>query len=200
MNEIDPSKYKSIINRNRKKEVKKHHYFKGLIIRIMIVIILFLSLAIGYKSSIKFKGYIDKYLYSESIPFTKIRNFYNKYLGGVLPQIKSNDTAMVFNEKISYKSKEKYYDGIKLEIEDSYLVPSLCEGMVIFIGYKEHYGNTIIIEDVDGVYYWYGNISNSSIKLYDYIEKGSYIGEASNNLYLVFSKDDKYLDDKEYLK
>lgn len=200
MNEIDPSKYQSIINRNRKKEVKKHHYFKVLLIRIMIVIILFLSLAIGYRSSYKFKEYVDKYLYSESIHFTKIRSFYNKYLGGILPKLKSNDTTMVFNENINYKNKEDYYDGVKLEVDDFYLVPSLCEGMVIFIGYKEKYGNTIIVEDVDGVYYWYGNISNTSVKIYDYIEKGSYIGEANNELYLVFSKDDMFLDDKEYLK
>lgn len=71
--------------------------------------------------------------------------------------------------------------------------------MVVFIGDKEYYGNTIIIESLDGIYYWYGNISNTSVKLYDYIEKGSFIGEASNDLYLVFSKDNKYLNYEEYI-
>ena len=72
--------------------------------------------------------------------------------------------------------------------------------MVVFIGNKENYNNTVIIEDLNGVYIWYGNINTTSLKLYDYVEKGSYIGEASNNLYMVFSKDNKYLSYEEYLK
>ncbi len=197
MNEIDPSKYEGIIN--RKKPKQKKSYFRGLLIRIMIVLILFLSLSIVYKSNNIFKSYVDKYLYSDSISFTKIKKFYNKYLGGVLPKIKEDNTSLVFNEKIKYNLKEDYYDGVHLKIDNSYLVPALEEGMVVFIGYKEHYGNTVIIESLEGIYYWYGNISNTSLKLYDYLEKGSFIGEASNDLYLVFSKDDEFLDYAEYI-
>jgi len=197
MNEIDPSKYEKIINRNVPKQKKS--YLRWLLIRIMIVVVLFLSLAIFYKTNNNFKDYIDKYLYSDSISFTKIKKFYNKYLGGVLPKIKEKNTSLVFNEKINYTNKEKYYDGVCLEVGANYLVPVLEEGMVVFIGYKDHYGNTLIIESLDGIYYWYGNISNTSLKLYDYVEKNSFIGEASNNLYLVFSKDDSYLDYEEYI-
>ena len=197
MNEIDPSKYQSIINRSTPKP--KKNYFRGLLIRIMFTLVIFLSLAIVYKSNDNFKNYIDKYLYSDSISFTKIKKFYNKYLGGVLPKIKEDNTSLVFNEKINYLSKEKYYDGVHLKVESSYPVPNLEEGMVVFIGYKEHYGNTIIIESLDGILYWYGNISNTSLKLYDYVEKNSFIGEVSNDLYLVFSKDEKYLNYEEYI-
>lgn len=197
MNEIDRSKYENIINRSKPKA--KKNYFKNLLIRIMIVVILFLSIAILYRSNNKFKDYISKYLYTDSIPFTKIKKMYNKYLGGVLPKLKEENTSLVFNEKINYMSKEEYYDGVHLKIDSSYPVPSLEEGMVVFIGDKEYYGNTIIIESLDGIYYWYGNISNTSVKLYDYIEKGSFIGEASNDLYLVFSKDNKYLNYEEYI-
>ena len=197
MNEIDLSKYQSIINRSKPR--KKKNYFRGLLIRIMIALVFFLSLACFYKSNEKFKNYIDKYLYSDSISFAKIKKIYNKYLGGVLPKVKDDSTALVFNEKISYIAKEEYYDGVHLEVESSYLVPNLEEGMVVFIGYKEYYGNTIIIESLDGILYWYGNISNSSLKLYDYIEKNSFVGEASKDLYLVFSKEDKYLDYEDYI-
>ena len=81
------------------------------------------------------------------------------------------------------------------------MVPSITEGMVVFIGNKENYNNTIIVEDLNGVYIWYGNISTTSLKLYDYVEKGTYIGEVNNNnLYMVFSKNGKYLNYEEYLK
>ena len=197
MNEIDPSKYENIINRNT--PAKKKNYLKGLFIRIMIVIILFLSLAIMYKSNNNFKDYINKYLYSDSIPFTKIKKLYNKYLGGVLPKLKEDKTTLVFDEKIEYSGKEDYYDGVNLKVVNNYLVPVLEDGMVVFIGYKEHYGNTVIVENLDGIYYWYGNIENTNLKIYDYVEKGTYLGEASNDLYLVFSKDDNYLDYEEYI-
>ena len=79
------------------------------------------------------------------------------------------------------------------------MVPSLKEGMVVFIGKKDNYGNTIIIEDLDGVNIWYGNIENTSLKLYDYVEAGTLLGEANKDLYMVFSKDDNYLDYEDYL-
>lgn len=201
MNQIDPSRYEKIINRNAisKTDNKIKKYLSGLLIRIMVVLILFLSIAIIYKSNSNLKTYIDKYIYSDSISFSKIKNFYNKHLGGVLPKIKEENTYLVFNEKINYINKEDYYDGVNLEVEENYLVPSLEEGMVVFIGYKEKYGNTIIIESIDGTNYWYGNIDNESVKLYDYIEKGKFIGQASNNLYLVFSRDNKILNYEEYI-
>ena len=103
-------------------------------------------------------------------------------------------------KKNIYNKKVKYEDGVLLEVDTNYLVPALKEGMIVFIGDKENYGKTIIVEDLDGVYNWYGNIDNSSLKLYDYVEKGSLIGEASLKLYLVFSKGDKFLDYEEYIK
>ena len=52
------------------------------------------------------------------------------------------------------------------------MVPILESGIVLYIGEKENYGQTIIIEQIDGVEVYYSNI-NSNVKLYDYIEKGN---------------------------
>ena len=44
-------------------------------------------------------------------------------------------------------------------------------------------------------------METSSIKLYDYVESGTYLGTTKDNiLYLVYSKDGNFLDYKEYLK
>ena len=73
--------------------------------------------------------------------------------------------------------------------------------MVVYIGEKENYGTVIIIEGIDGIEIWYGNIESTTVKLYDYVEAGTYLGATSNNyLYLVYSKDGKFLNYKEYLK
>ena len=60
--------------------------------------------------------------------------------------------------------------------------------------------NTVIIQRIDGVDEWYGNVENVNVKLYDYVKKGSLLGEANNNLYLVYKKDGNTLNYEDYLK
>lgn len=201
MNQIDPSKYENIINKSNKKDrgnnVKK--YLINLMIRSLVVVVILISLAAIYKSNSSLKDNISNYFFEEDISFTKIKKIYDKYLGGLLPIKNEDNTTEVFDEKLNYSDSSIYYDGVKLSVSDSYLVPVLEEGMVVFIGEKENYGNTVIIENLDGVDYWYGNISNTSLKLYDYVEKGSLVGEVNNDLYMVFSIDGKYLNYEEYI-
>lgn len=200
MNEIDPNKYSKIINKNHKKERSKtEKYFIGLSIRCLIVVVFLVSISIIYKSNTQLKEKISHYFFEGNISFTQINKIYNKYLGGLLPIKKENNVTEVFNEKLNYRNLSVYYDGIKLTVGDSYLVPSLAEGMVVFLGDKENYGKTVIIESLEGIYYWYGNISSTSLKLYDYVEKGTLVGEVNKELYLLFSKGEEYLDYEEYL-
>lgn len=201
MNEINPQKYIDKITKKERIDISPtKKYFKNLIIRVLIVTVIFLSLAIVCKSDSSLKTKIYDYINSENISFTKIKSLYDKYLGGVLPLKKDGNTEEVFNETLKYDSISIYHDGVKLSVGDNYLVPSMKEGMVVFIGDKDNYGNTIIIEDLSGVDIWYGNVSNTSLKLYDYVEEGTLLGEANKELFMVFSKDDKYLDYEEYLK
>ena len=127
--------------------------------------------------------------------FAYINNLYNKYFGKILPSYSSNNTEEVFNEKLVYTNVNSYYDGYKLTVNNKYLVPLIESGIVVFIGNIDNYKNVIIVEGIDGVDIWYGNISSTSVKLYDYVSKGSYLGETNNNnLYLVFEKNQEYED------
>lgn len=201
MDEDIKRKYSNLINSRTNKNNKTKRYIKNLFIRIFIVLIIFISLGIACKMSPDFKDKIYNYLGKGNISFTKINKLYNKYLGEVIPSLKKKDnTAYVFNENLRYDNISKYYDGAILEVDGSYLVPALKEGMVIFIGEKENYGNTVIIEDLDGVDTWYGNIDNTTLGLYDYVDKGTLVGEVKNKFYLVFTKSDKFLDYEEYIK
>ena len=199
MNEIDPSKYEHIINKSKVKS-NSRKYLNNLLIRTTTVIIFLISLSIIYKSNVPLKNKISDYFFKDNISFVQIKKFYDKYLGGLLPITKEKtNLAEVFNEKLNYNEESIYYDGVKLNVSESYLVPSLAEGMVVFIGDKENYGKTIIIENLDGIEYWYGNIYTTSLKLYDYVEKGTLVGEVQNDLYMVFSRDGKYLNYEEYI-
>lgn len=202
MNEINPSKYTKMINGNVKKgnnNVMKE-YLVNLFLRFLIVVIILFLLAIVYKSDSSLKGIISNCFFEDNISFIKIKKVYDEYLGGLLPLKKEeSDTTEVFNEKLNYSASSIFCDGVKLTVAESYLVPSLSEGMVVFIGDKENYGKTIIVENLDGVDYWYGNIMDTSLKLYDYVEKGNLVGEVKKDLYIVVSKDGKYLDYEEYI-
>ena len=177
-------------------------YLRSLLLRSLTVLVLFLTLAILSKSNPIYKDKIVSNLYEKNISFAKIKKLYTKYLGGIIPLEKvENNVVQVFNEELEYQNESIFHDGVKLEVTNNYLVPIMEEGMVVFVGEKEHYGDVIIIEGIDGVEIWYGNMETSSIKLYDYVEKGTYLGTTKDNiLYLVYSKDGKYLDYKEYLK
>lgn len=163
--------------------------------------ILVLSLCIT-KIIPKSKEYIYKNVYQDNISFAKINEMYKKYLGTILPfdDILVEPTKTVFNEEFVYNNLEKYKEGVKITVDNNYLMPVLDSGIVVYKGEKENYGQTIIVQQVNGIDLWYVNVKNDSIKLYDYIEKGSLLGECINNeIYLYYQKNGEFLDYNEYL-
>lgn len=138
-----------------------------------------------------------EYVFTESLPFTKIKSWYENLFGSVLPS--SNDTQVVFSENFTYESIEEYLDGEVLTVEDNSIINNIESGIVVFIGEKEGYGNTVIIQGVDGADIWYGNLTNISVNLYDYLEEETVIGSTiDNKLYLVIKKDDTYIKYEDY--
>jgi len=180
--------------------MKKNNIGTIFFIKLLISIVITLVILILIKSSSNFKNNFYKHIYSNNISFTKLKGVYNKYIGdfNIFDNVVKIET--VFNEKLMYNSSEKYLDGVKLSIDSNYLVPINESGVVVFIGEKENYGNTVIIQRIDGIDEWYGNIENVNVKLYDYVSEGELLGEASNNLYLVYKKDGNILNYEEYLK
>lgn len=191
--------------KNEEKQINEEKiikYLRSLILRSLTVIVLFLILAIISKSSQTYKNLIVTNLYEKQITFTKVKNLYTKYLGGIVPLDKiTTEVTPVFNEKLEYTNNSIYHDGVKLEVINNYLVPIIEEGMVVYIGEKENYGNVVIIEGIDGIDIWYGNMETTTVELYDYVEKSTYLGQTKDNiLYLVYSKEGQFLDYKKYLK
>lgn len=190
---------------NTRKYVKKKLVLKksvrNFITRVLIVVIIFLVGMILVKSNSKAKNSILKQVYDTNFKFTKVKEIYQKYFGNILSIDKlALEDKQVFQEELTYQKSKSYLDGVKLQVNDNYMVPALESGIVIFMGEKEEYGNTIVIEQIDGIDVYYSNISSDGIKLYDYVEKGKLLGEAEDNqLYLVFQKDGSFLDYKKYI-
>lgn len=190
---------------NEKKTVKKRLVLKkrvkSFISRVLITVIIFLVGMILIRKNSDIKNIILENVYDKNFEFIKLKKIYQKYFGDILSvdQLAVKEQA-VFQEKLSYKNAHTYLDGVKLTVDENYMVPVLESGIVIFLGEKEGYGNTVVIEQVDGVDVYYSNISTDGIKLYDYLEKGKLLGEAQNKkLYLVFQKDGNFLNYKDYI-
>ena len=169
--------------------------------KLLLTIIVFLGGMIYLKANPNQKDLLEKKLYEENLPFQKVKLVYEKYFGNILSGDKIvKEVEPVFNEKLTYSKKEKYADGVQLSVSNNYMVPAIESGIIVFIGKKETTGNTIIIEQVDGIDTYYGNITIDNKKLYDYIEKGEYLGEVQNNkLYLAFQKKGEFQDYNKFI-
>lgn len=192
-------KYKSLEKIGKIKKNKSNHRFIIFVNKTLTAIFLGLVILVIMEYSPKFKNYMQTEVLNKNISFGLISKLYDKYFGEVLP--KTNDNVVgVFNEKLSYKNKEKYQDGYKLTVNNNYLVPVIESGVVVFLGEKEDYGNVITIEGENGSTITYGNIKNTDVKLYEYVTKGNYLGEVNNEtLYITILKNGEYLDIETYL-
>ena len=190
-------KYKCLEKLN--KETKKSNRFIKMVNKTLGAIFLGLVFLIVMEYSPKFKEFMQNDVLDKNISFGFIGKLYNKYFGEVLPNTNDN-VVKVFKEKITYKEKEPYLDGYKLMVNNDYLVPIINSGVVVFIGDKEEYGKVIVIEGEDGTTITYGNIKNTDLKLYEYVNSGKYLGEANGDyIYLTILKDGEYLDIETYL-
>ena len=167
------------------------------ITKVMLGIIFFLVSTIFTNFSDKNLLLYKEYVFTESFPFTKIKGWHEDLSAAALP--KNDNTKTVFNGKLVYKEIVDYLDGEKLTVSSNSLVNSIGSGVVVYNGEKEGYGNTVIIQGIDGVDIWYGNLQNVSVSLYDYIEADTVIGEVTNEyLYLVIKKDNEFIKYEDY--
>lgn len=200
-NEIRNKRY--FTNENTKETAKRTTpYYIRLLTRLMITIVITLGVLISIKASNNFKTSFYKYVFNTNISFATIDKYYQSLFGSPIPfkdwfKLK---TEPVFNEKLTYSDSSKYKDGVKLMVESGYLVPSQNKGLIIFVGQKDGYGKTIIVQQSNGVEVWYGNLNTISVSLYDYVDSGKVIGDVlDNTLYLVYQKDGEVLNYEDFI-
>lgn len=183
--------------RNKKSFNVNKKSIKNFISKFLLAIIFFLSSIIFTNINDKNLLLYKEYVLTESLPFTKIKGWYEELFGEVLP--KDDNNKMVIKGHLVYKNIENYKDGEVLTLTTNTLINSLQSGIVVYCGEKDDYKNTVIIQGVDGVDIWYGNLTNVSVKLYDYVEKDKLIGETNSDLlYLVIKKDNNFLKYEDY--
>lgn len=169
-----------------KKDSKNNNFFKKILNKLLTLVIFTMIIIIISNYSPKFKSFLIDKVLNSTIDFS----FVNKITNNITEVFKTNDNikTVMKDEK---DLKEKYKDGVKYIVnkdEDIYIKDS---GIITYIGEKEGYNNTVIVQQSNGYYAWYGNIKEE-VKLYDYVESGNVIGTSlTNEYYYVLLKDNK---------
>lgn len=169
-----------------KKDSKANNIFKKILSKLFTIVIFTMIVITLSNTSPKFKSFIVDKVLNSTIDFS----FVNKLSNKVTNVFKtSNNTLPVVKEENN--KKERYKDGIKYIVNKGTSVNIKDSGIVTYIGNKDGYNNTVIIQQSNGYYAWYGNIKEE-VKLYDYVESGSKIGSSlTNEYYYVLLKDNK---------
>jgi stage IV sporulation protein FA len=191
---------KKVRGKTEEKETKS--YRKSLIKRTLLTITIVLIILITCNMSKPAKKIINKYIFETNYNFSKINSLYKKYLLDIKEKtgIKDKTTPVNGNKVIEYTNIKEYKNGAELTVDDNYNVKMLESGLIIFIGEKEDYGNSVVVQQSNGIDVTYGNITIGDIKVYDYVEKGTILGTSNKKLYLEFAKDGETLDYKTYIK
>ncbi|MBP3038041.1 M23 family metallopeptidase [Bacillaceae bacterium Marseille-Q3522] len=147
----------------------------------------------------------------EDFQFAQVADWYEERFGQPLaffpfsPEKKESDAdKMEYSLPASANILEEFQtNGQRMTIEtgtDS-LVVAMSDGLITFIGDKEGFGKTIIIQHPDKSESWYGNIKEVDAALYGRVSKGMKLGTANVEnqgekayFYLALKQDNQFVD------
>lgn len=178
--------------------VKKESKFKSgkWVTKFFLSIIFIISSLIFVKISDENSELYKEYILTNSMSFTTFNSLYETYFGSVAPSI--NTDEFVFSSDLTYTAIEVLDDKEIISMSSS-VVTALTGGIVVYIGEKDDFGYTVIVQGNDGNNIWYGNLENTSPTLYDYIEEGEIIGEAvDKSLYISIKNGDEIISYETY--
>lgn len=191
----------NIQNQKPKPKKEEENKIAQIFTRVLIAVIFVLGSTIYIKWSQNNLEQYKKVVFETTLSFTSISEWYEKYFGSVLP-IDINPPTIPVNKTIGeFEKIENYGNGVTCKTAKGSTISALNSGILVFLGEKENYGNVAIVQGIDGVDVWYGNIENVNFSLYDYVEKNALLGSAKEeNIYFVIQKDGQYLNYEEYKK
>lgn len=174
------------LGKNNSKKVIISTFITKLLVTTMLVLLSLIYVKNNDENLTLFK----KYVFEDTFNFSSFNNIYNSLKGS-----KKESIPVISNVK--YSNKSNYLDGISLKVNDN-LVETFSSGIVVFIGDKDNYKNTVIIQGSDGYDIWYSNLNDIGVNLYDYINASTIIGQ-TDKVYLKILKDGKTINANEYL-
>ncbi len=193
--------YEMILKRHKErmklKEKKATNFISKTFSKILLSIIFILGSCIYIHLNDSNKNVYKDTIFESNLTFAKMNHWYESMFGSILPSVPI-ENQVVAKEDITLGQMETYLDGYKLHTSSNQAISAIGSGILVYLDEKDGYGKTAIIQGVDGVDIWYGNLTDFNLKLYDYVEEGTIIGNSSGDYYLVFYKDGKPISYESY--
>ncbi|WP_053364222.1 M23 family metallopeptidase [Bacillus sp. FJAT-27251] len=159
------------------------------------------------------KQFVAKTMETE-FQFAAVSDWYEKQFGKPLallpvktpeaPQENTTNDGTQYALPASGRILEDFGDnGQKITIETGKdaSVEAMNEGLVTFVGTKDGFGKTIIVQHGDKSETWYGNLSDFEVNVYEYIDAGAKVGKATavpdgekGTFYFAIKKGDDFVD------
>lgn len=180
---------------NKKDDKKISRIFSKILLSIIFILISCIYIHLDQNNLGKYK----KVIFEDNLTFAKINEVYHQFFGSLFPSVVNNDDALLANNEVNLNSMVEYLDGYKISVNKSSPISILTSGIIVYLDDKDGYGKTVIVQGIDGYDIWYSNITDINAKLYDYVEKGSIIGNSNDDYYYnVFYKDGNKVSYDEY--
>lgn len=162
--------------------------------RVLVILICFIGiLIIDQKDSSHFLSYTS--LKNESRSHLNILKALNVYTS-----VFDDDSGVskVNKDVLDYHDISSYKDGAIINLKQE-AVLNLSSGVVVSKGKNNEFDRYVIIKNSDGIEYYYGNLIDLNVGLYDYVDVNEFIGISNNNNLILKIKDKDYIDVIGYL-
>jgi len=183
---------------------------------VLIVAILFRSPS---EKAETFQTYV-KHTMEQEFQFAAVSDWYQEQFGKPLALLPAKDTGEEDTQEIAEENEyalpasgrilEDFGDNgqrITIETGKGAGVEAMNEGLVHFVGMKDGFGKTVIVQHADKSETWYGNLDGIDVNLYEYISKGTKVGTAMDStdgtkgsFYFAIKKGDDFIDPVQVIK
>ncbi|WP_415815056.1 peptidoglycan DD-metalloendopeptidase family protein [Mesobacillus thioparans] len=184
---------------------------------------LVLIVAIIYRSpsekAVSIQQYV-KHTMEQEFQFAAVSDWYENQFGKPLALLPAKNTGGDSETEVGSDSQyalpasgkilEDFGDNgqrIMIETGKGAGVEAMNEGLVHFVGMKEGFGKTVIVQHGDKSETWYGNLDKIDVNLYEYISKGAKVGTAMDSedgtkgsFYFAIKKGDDFVDPVQVIK
>jgi len=192
-----------------------NRFFSSFLLKGILSVILFLSVAILWETNWNHQPHIEKWTshaLMEEFPFAKMHHWYKTTFGH--PLSLTNRSRKVINDNspvalpASGSVAQSFQDngqGIMIAPKEKIDVSAMEEGIVIFAGNDKDTDQTVIIQHSNGSQTTYGHLESKEVHLYQFIESNQVIGHftpSAENEWVYFSikKDNQYIDPAQVIK
>lgn len=169
-------------------------------IQLIASLLLFLSLFLLSQNSSFYEQKVKPRLF-QYFPFTSFQQTYEQVFGSAIPFLypkkenEQNVSHLIGDEPFLVGTViRKEQEGFWIELVNDHPLASTENGFILFVGYFQPFGKTVVIQQENGREMWLGHFEEINVSMYSFIHKGDTIGKVKDTLlYVAFKEEGQWI-------